>query len=140
MSTEASVVKIAVYPTTSAASGSSADNIHLVRPVKLALLEKMLAGKSNGSISMSPSTMKRLPKKARALLEKRNLRVEIEKHQGRSLSDGEKLKDVVEMRRDFRSYREIEKSLGIPKSTVHYLIKYAKRSKLKKGKDVFYLD
>lgn len=133
-------MKIAVYPSTSASSGSNADSLHLVRPVKLALLEKMLEGKSNGSISMSPSTLRRLPKKARVVLEKRMLKIEIEKHQGRSLSDGGKLKDVVEMRRDFRSYREIEKSLGIPKSTVHYLIKYAKRSKLKKGKDVFYLD
>ena len=40
---------------------------------------------------------------------------------------------------DYQSLREIERLTEIPKSTVHYLVKYAEREKIKKGNTTIYL-
>ena len=53
--------------------------------------------------------------------------------------DLEKIKQVAEYHKDHLSFRKIEKLTGIPKSTIHYLIRYAERSKVKSGKQVVYL-
>jgi len=43
------------------------------------------------------------------------------------------------MRKDHQTLREIERVTGIPKSTVHYLQRYAQRAKIKNGKNIVYL-
>ena len=135
-------MKVAVYPQTKSIGADNAvDGLHLVRPIRHTELGKMLRAENIKKISMSPSTYERLSRKAKAVLNEKEIVVDIEKRQGRTLSaDGKNMKDIVELHRDFKSYRAIEKELGIPKSTAHYLVKYAKRSKLKRGNKVFYLD
>lgn len=131
---------MAIYPKTGDKSTDGAvDGLHLVRPVKHKKLSSFLGG-SIKEITMSKSTWERLPEKSKELIRERGIGFKIEKRQGRSLERGEKIRDVVEFHRDFKSYRKIEKELGIPKSTAHYLVKYAKRSKIKKGEKVFYLE
>jgi hypothetical protein len=135
-------MRIAVYPETGvSALGKEIDALHLARPVSAAKLSKILHSGNVKGISLSPSTYRRLSEKARALINESGAGLEVRKRQGRSLGiDKSSLSEIVEMHRDFRSYREIEEKLGVPKSTAHYLIRYAKRSKLKKGRTVFYLD
>ena len=66
--------------------------------------------------------------------------LKIEKARGRAIEiNSDKMLQVIEMRKDHRPLREIEEVTGIPKSTVHYLVKYSDRKKMKKGKDVIHL-
>jgi hypothetical protein len=116
-------------------------HLHFVRPVKRKLLEGILRKcKGLKSVSMSKSTAKRMPEKSLALLRKKGVRVEQASRQGRPISVPlAKMQHALEMRKDYQSLREIERVTGISKSTVHYLEKYAERSKLKSGKKVIYL-
>ncbi|MCX8158166.1 MAG: hypothetical protein N3D73_00700 [Candidatus Diapherotrites archaeon] len=130
-------MKLALYPNSPINNIENIEEIHLVRPINFKMLTKIIKNKKK--ISMSRSTYERLSKKVKKLLNENNIEINIETHQGRTLKEIEKIRDIVELRRDFRSYREIEKKIGIPKSTAHYLIRYAKRDKLKKGNRIFYL-
>jgi len=51
----------------------------------------------------------------------------------------DKMLQIIELRKDYQTVREIEKITNIPKSTVHYLLKYADRGKIRKGANVVYL-
>jgi hypothetical protein len=54
------------------------------------------------------------------------------KTKGRPIQiDLEKLLEVIELRRDYRSFREIEEMTNVPKSTAHYIIKHSSRKKVK---------
>jgi len=117
------------------------EDIHMVRPVKQKTLkeivEKCAALKK---ISLSKSTLARLPEKTKKLLKEKRMELNIESSRGRAIGIGlEKMLHVIEMRKDHQPLREIENITGIPKSTVHYLVKYSQREKIKKGKDVVYL-
>ena len=46
--------------------------------------------------------------------------------------------EQVQQYKDY-SYRDLEQKLGIPKSKIHYLIKYSKRKKIKDGNKIIYL-
>jgi len=118
-----------------------ASEIHLVRPVKQkkigVLLKKHPALKI---FSLSKSCLQRLPEKTKKLLKEKGIELKIESKRGRAIEIGlEKMLHVIEMRRDFQPLREIEDITGIPKSTIHYLEKYAQRVKVKKGNSIVYL-
>ena len=84
--------------------------------------------------------MKRLPKKAQTKIKERGIELNIEKRRGRALDlTLEQMLEIIEMRKDYQSIREIEKVMDIPKSTVHYLLKYADREKVKNGSTIMYL-
>jgi len=135
-------MKYSVYPETNVSRiPLDTEAIHLVRPVPLKMLEKILKRlKGMGKISLSESCLKRLPSKTRKLLSKNKIEIRIEASRGRAIEIPlEKMGHLIEMRKDFQSLREIEKVTDVPKSTVHYLVKYAKRAKVKQGKETIHL-
>jgi len=84
--------------------------------------------------------LKRLPTKTQKKLKEKGITLGIEKRRGRAIDiPMEKMLQIIELRKDYQTVRDIEKITGIPKSTVHYLIKYADRGKIKKGANVVYL-
>ena len=81
-----------------------------------------------------------MSQRARKLLEDSNAEIAIESSRGRPIEISiEKLMEIIELHRDNRTLRQIEQATGVPKSTVHYLVKYAQRQKLRKGNKVVYL-
>lgn len=134
-------MKFAVYPETDVArlpGGTSA--LHLARPVSAKKLAAIFEKRDIGSVSCSESTARRLKPKLLALLQARGISLGIEKRAGKPLQlDLKKMRAILEMVHDHRSMREIEKALGVPKSTVHYLIRYADRGKIKNGNRTVYL-
>src|SRR3989344_4531090 len=117
-----------------------AQAIHLVRPLKKERIEKLFLGRRIKTVYLSKSTKKRLGKRARKFFTEKGVKIIEEKRAGRAISvDLKKLQEIIELHKDYRSYRKIEELLGIPKSTAHYLIKYAQRAKVKTGKNIVYL-
>ena len=135
-------MKASVYPNTKPGSlPEGTDNIHLVRPLGTKKLGSLLK-KNSGiqTISMSKSCAKRLSPKLKKLLEEKRIEMLTGNERGRAISIPlEKMLNVIEMRRDHRSLREIEGSTGVPKSTVHYLVMHSQRKKGKNGKNIIYL-
>ena len=118
----------------------NAQELHLVRPVKKGLLEAIFKRCNIRKISLSKSCSKRLGGKTKKFLKEEGIEVVEQHNRGRALSLGlDKIKQVAEYHKDHLSVRKIEKLTGIPKSTIHYLLKYAERSKVKSGKQVVYL-
>ena len=118
----------------------NAQELHLVRPVKKSLLESIFRRCSIRKISLSRSCSKRLGLKTKKFLKENQIEVVEQQNRGRALSIGlDKIRQVAEYHKDHLSVRKIEKLTGIPKSTIHYLLKYAERSKVKSGKQVVYL-
>lgn len=114
--------------------------IHLVRPIKKEKLDALLSKFPITKITLSNSCLKRLPRKAQQKLKDKGIGIILEKRRGRALDLSlEKIQQINELRKDYQSIREIEKVTGIPKSTVHYLLKYADRGKVRKGSTIIYL-
>jgi hypothetical protein len=114
--------------------------IHLVRPIKKENLDFLLINRPIRKISLSSSCIKRLPKKAQQKIRERGIELTIEKRRGRAIDIPlEMLMEIIELRKDYQSIRDIEKITDVPKSTIHYLLKYADRGKIKKGDNVMYL-
>lgn len=114
--------------------------IHLVRPIKKEKLEELFSSRQIKSITASDSCIKRLTPRARQRIKEAGVELQIERRRGRALNVSlEKMLEIIELRKDFQSIREIEKVTGVPKSTIHYLLKYADRGKIKKGSTVIYL-
>lgn len=120
---------------------SEVSEIHLIRPVDFKVLEQILKKCWQlGKISLNASCLKRLPSKAKKAISQKGIKLEIENRRGRPIGvDFAKIGKIVELAKDEQSFREIERLTGVPKSTCHYLIKYADRSKLKKGNMILYL-
>lgn len=118
-----------------------AEQLHFVRPVKKELLKGILRKCKNLQlVSMSKSCLQRMPAKNMRMLRKKGIRIETAARQGRPISVPlQKMRHALEMRKDYQSLREVERVTRIPKSTVHYLERYAQRAKLKNGKKVIYL-
>jgi hypothetical protein len=118
-----------------------ATGLHFVRPVKKDLLEGLLKKCTMlEAVSASKSCFARMPAKSISLLKQKGIALETLARPGRPVSMPlEKMRQALEMRKDYQSLREVERVTGISKSTVHYLEKYAKRSKIKNGKKVIYL-
>ena len=135
-------MKYSVYPFTELRSlPSETEKIHLVRPIKLNKLKELMEKRLIKEISLSDSCFKRLSEKARKLLQDKNINVVKDNRSGRALEIA--LEDIVkinEFRKDFQSLRKIQNLMGIPKSTIHYLEKYAKRDKIRKGNQTIYLE
>lgn len=134
-------MKYPVWPDTSLGEiPQDIAEIHLVRPIKSKKLLEIVSKKRITKIFSSKSSLNRLSKKTISELEKKGIQIEIEQKRGRALSTPlEKIKEVIELSKDYQSLRKIESLTGIPKSTVHYLLKYAIRQKIKGGKKVIYL-
>lgn len=118
------------------------EKIHITRPVPVNALKKILKKCPNlKEISISNSARARLSAKTVALMSEKRVKVFTETDKGRPISIPlEKMRQAIEMRRDFRTLRSAEEVTGIPKSTIHYLEKYSKRRKIKKGNTVIYLN
>ena len=132
----------AVWPETKlAVIPKDATKLHLIRPVKKELLLAIIKKCSNlQAITLSKSCLQRMPKSNRALLQANGIELAIETRKGRPISVPlQKMLHALEMRKDYRSLREIERVTGIAKSTVHYLERYAQRAKVKNGGKVIYL-
>ena len=121
-----------IHTVNKAASGKY-KSCHLTRPLSITEIKKMHCKK----ISCSNSTLTRLSKKVKKYLVENKIDVKLEKHNGKpiQMSPKEILK-IIKMYRIGKSYRQMEKETKIPKSTIHYLIKKAKRTKVKRGKIV----
>ena len=132
----------AVYPgTTLSEIPSEATGLHLVRPVKKKLLASVLQ-KCPGveRVTASRSCLGRMTPACLEMLRENGFEVAVETKPGRAIGMPlKKMLHALEMRNDYQSLREIERVTGIPKSTVHYLQKYAQRAKVKNGKKVIYL-
>ncbi len=115
--------------------------IHLTRPVKEILLKKVFKRCENLSIiSLSDSCFKRLSVTVKQFLARKKIELRIQKSKGRPISiDLEKMLRIIELKKDYRSYNEISQILEIPRSTAHYLIKYADRTKIKQGNETIHL-
>ena len=114
--------------------------IHLTRPAKHELIERLLKKCNIHEVTVSKSCFSRLPDKTKKLFKDSGATIVIEQKRGRAIDIPlEKMLEIIELRKDFQSIREIEKVTGVPKSTIHYLVKYAERAKIKKGKQVVYL-
>jgi hypothetical protein len=114
--------------------------IHLVRPIKWDKIQTLIQKCPIKMITLSTSCLKRLPRKTQKRLKEKGVSMAIEKRRGRAIDiPMDKMLQIIELRKDYQTVREIEKITGIPKSTVHYLIKYADRGKIKKGNNVVYL-
>ena len=109
---------------------------HFKRPPRASELKKL----PNGSaVFMPQGCFKRISSKSRKILDSKGIEVNIEEARGRPIAlPMEKILEVAELHRDNRTYRQIEEITGIPKSTAHYLVKYAERQKLRlRGKVVY---
>ncbi len=135
-------MKYSFYPHTNAQNISSdTEAIHLVRPVKKEKLQKLLRKCPNlKEISLSISCEKRLSSEIKKFLKQKGIALLSEESRGRAIEISmEKMLKAIEMNKDRRPLREIEVTIGIPKSTVHYLVKYADRKKIKSGKETLHL-
>lgn len=133
-------MKCAVWPKTPLQQiPLNTTELHLVRPLGLKKLKEILAKRKIKAVSYSESTAKRLKEKTKKFLAGHAITLRILNQAGRPLSATlEKMLSVAEMARDHRSFREIESTTRIPKSTCHYWIRYAKRQKIRdKGKTLF---
>lgn len=135
-------MKYSLYPETNTSSiPAHIQEIYLVRPVKhekLLDLEKKIDLKK---IFLSESCRKRLPERTKKFFENKGIELIMDQRRGRAIEmDLDKISQVNAMRNDFKSFRKIEQELGIPKSTVHYLVRYADRLKVKKENQVIHLD
>jgi len=106
---------------------------HLTRALSLTEIKKI----TPKNISCSQSTFARLSKKVKNYLKENNYNLTIEKHKGKPLqSNPKKILEAIKLYRIGMSFRKIEKKTGIPKSTCHYLVKHAKKTKIKRGTTV----
>lgn len=117
------------------------EEIHISRPLKMKALEKLLKKcKSLQRVTLSKSCLERLSERVKRKLREKEVELGLYKAKGRPLSvELEKMLRIIELKQDYRSYGEIAAIVDVPKSTAHYLIKYADRTKIKKGKQVIHL-
>ncbi len=117
------------------------EQVHLTRPLSGKKLKLILQRcPSLRVIGLSPSVEKRLAPETRKILNESGIGLARNHRAGRALNiDLNQIKTIADLRKDFLSMREISKRTGIPKSTIHYLLKKAKRTKLKKGKQIIYV-
>lgn len=135
------MMRYAVYPETRPASiPVEANALQLVRPVSIKKLAKILKRSNVEEVWLSNSCRKRLGVKTRKLLKESGVVLRDSDERGRAIEvDAKKLREIAELHRDDQSYREIERLTGIPKSTAHYLVRYADRAKVKRGRQTVYL-
>ena len=131
-----------IYPWTPvSAIPKDADSIHLVRPIPAKKLKALLRKTNAKEITISESCHNRLSDKEKKVIGEMGAELKVKPRRGRAVELApEKMREIIELHRDERSYREIEKIARVPKSTAHYLIKYSNRNKLKQGRKTINLD
>lgn len=133
-------MKSTFYPHQKIESVPMGSPVQLVRPIKWNLLQDLIEKRKVPALILSKSTLARLGGKAKKYLKEKGLNVKVEKNAGRPLETSpETIAKVQEMLSFHESYRDIEKELGVTKSTAHYLVAYAKRSKIRKDGKVIQL-
>ena len=120
---------------------ADSEAIIFARPLKAKGLLKLLKRcRKLKTICLSKSCEKRLSDKVRKIISEKGISLHRESHRGRAIEiEMPLMKKIAEMRKDYRPLREIEKILGVPKSTIHYLERHSKKEKIKKGHTVYYL-
>jgi len=129
-------MKVSLYPGTNIDKiPADVTGIHLVRPVSHEKIEKALEKCGNiREITLSNSCMKRLSGTTKKMLRSKVPRIDVLPTRGRAIEiPMQRMLQAIEMAKDHRPLREIEELTGIPKSTVHYLVRYADRKKVKQG-------
>ncbi|MEK6973248.1 MAG: hypothetical protein AABW72_04385 [archaeon] len=117
------------------------DAIIFARPIKAKALLKLLKKcRHLSKVCASKSCEQRLSSKVKKILSEKGISIHKESHRGRAIEiDMADIKKIAELRKDYRPLREIERILGVPKSTIHYLERHSKKEKIKKGNKVIYL-
>ena len=135
-------MKYSLYPNTEIKNiPVKAEKIHFVRPIKEKKVIELLKKRKIKEISLSSSTLKRLKPKALKLIEGKGIQLKEDSRRGRAIeTDFDTILKIIELKRDYLSTRKIGKKTGKPKSTVHYLLKYANRDKIKKKQQTIYLE
>ncbi|MFH0714627.1 MAG: hypothetical protein V1847_02830 [Candidatus Diapherotrites archaeon] len=135
-------MQYAIYPHTNLnALKVKTEEVYLVRPIGLKKMKELSEQVPLKRINLSKSCLQRLPAKTKEWLKGKGIALNIEDKKGRALGIGlETIQKINEWRKDGQSYRKIQEKLGVPKSTVHYLVRYAERSKVKQGKLTLHLD
>ena len=100
------------------------NSVHLVRPISKKAMSKLL--NKTRKLYMSGSTKGRLSRDCKKLLDKSKINVEISKAKaGRAIeTPPEKIAEILDLKREGLTVREIAGELDMTKSTVHYLMKY----------------
>ncbi|MBS3061807.1 MAG: hypothetical protein J4215_04465 [Candidatus Diapherotrites archaeon] len=134
-------MKICIWPNTSLRQiPLDTMEIHLARPISRKKITEIINKRPIHTVTLSKSTFVRINEKTLDFLEKRKIKTFIHNNPGKPLQIPlEQIIDVIERVKDHQSLRKIEHITGIPKSTVHYLVKYAKRTKAKKGNKPIHL-
>lgn len=134
-------MRFPVWPYTHASEiPDSAEEIHLVRPLAKKKLLELVDKKKVKKVFLSKSCLGRLGEKKAGMLREKGLEIIVESKRGRALGIPlDRVREVVELHKDFQSFRKIEKLTGIPKSTAHYLVRYASRQKIKDKNRTLYL-
>ena len=133
-------MKSTFYPNQKIESVPMGSPVQLVRPIKLKLLQDLLEKRKTPTLILSKSTLARLGSKTKKYLKEKGIPIKVEKNAGRPLETSpELIAKVQEMLSFHESYRDIEKELGVTKSTAHYLVAYAKRAKIRQDGKVIQL-
>lgn len=119
---------------------SNCEELHITRAFSKKNLTKILTRCLRlKTLTVSNSTNERISKALKEFIKKKGITILIRKEQGRPIDiKVEKLQKILQQYKDY-SYRDLEQKLGIPKSKIHYLIKYSKRKKIKDGNKIIYL-
>ena len=92
-------------------------------------------------VIMSQNTLERLNPKIKKSLYRKGIFVKIKQNKGRPLSVNLKqLYEAIDFFKDNYSFREIAAKTGIPKSTVHFIIRKAKKNKIKTKNKMYHLE
>ena len=90
--------------------------IHLVRPIKWDKLNSLITKCIIKTITLSTSCLKRLPSKTQKKLKEKGVSLAVEKRRGRAIDiTMDKMLQIIELRKDYQTVREIEKLTGIQK-------------------------
>ncbi|MEK6957674.1 MAG: hypothetical protein AABW99_01710 [archaeon] len=116
-----------------------AESKHYARAPKISELKRDIKGGVD-ELRMPKSAFERMSFSARAMVKEKNVNMLLESARGRPIGiPVQKMAEIIELHRDHRTFREIERITGIPKSTAHYLIAYAERQKIREGNKIVYL-
>ena len=92
-------------------------------------------------IIMSQNTLERLSPKIKKSLYKKGIFVKVKQTKGRPLSVNLKqLYEAIDLFKDNYSFREISAKTGIPKSTAHFILRKAKKNKIKTKNKMYHLE
>ncbi len=114
--------------------------LHLTQAFSEKIISKIIKNHRRLKIiTVSKSTKERLSDSTKKLIRSKKINLYIKKEQGRPINISiSKLNKILQMYKDY-SYRDLEEKLGVPKSTLHYLIKKSKKRKIKDGNRIIYL-